>query len=154
MDDEMYLCDTQAAVHTCARGRVAQILKQRNQELAEAPRTRRGKVVGNLDPCTSRERPNLRGASRIFPISRGQGDWQLTGYGCPSAGKGLAERMTQYFTVEFEVAREIVDIEEILDATVAFTEDDHGFELLRDHGLLRIGEYARCRKVEQRWKGA
>jgi len=42
--------------------------------------------------------------------------------------------------IEFEVARQMVQIEEVLDAAVAVAEDDHGLELLCNDGLARVGQ--------------
>jgi hypothetical protein len=48
----------------------------------------------------------------------------------------------------------MVEVEEIFDAAVPVAERYHRLELLRDHGLARIGEQLGCRRVEQGRVGA
>ncbi len=57
--------------------------------------------------------------------------------------------MGERAAIEGEVAREVVEVEEVLDAAVAVAEHHHRLELLRDDGLARIGEDLGCGEVEE-----
>jgi hypothetical protein len=80
---------------------------------------------------------------------------------CPSAQPrdhgaalrtGRTDRGGQLVAFEREVTRDPPHVVEILQAAVRLGPEQHDLELLRHHGLGRVGEQARTSHRQQRWK--
>ncbi len=68
--------------------------------------------------------------------------------------EGPSHGLGQGLPVELEVAREMVQIEEVLDPAVPVAENHHRFKLLRYDDLERVDPHLRRGKGEQSGVGA
>src|SRR3989442_422116 len=132
----------------------SEILEDRQQERSEQRSELLAGSGGDCKTRAPRERADLGRPRRIIPISSGQANRSFRGNRRVTLGKSSADGLDQGQPVECESARQVMQVEEILDTTVAVAENHERFQLFGDHGLARVGKNFRRRKVEQRRRTA
>jgi len=136
------------------RGAALHVLQQWKKERAQHAREIARRIAADGDPRAAGEGTHLGRARGVVPVHRREPDRLFGGDGRVPALEGPAYGLGEGRAIEFEAAREMVQVEEVLDAAVSVAEYDHGLEFFRHHGLARVGEQLGRGKVEQRRVGA
>src|SRR5262249_31248745 len=97
---------------------------------------------------------HLRGPQWTLPVRGRQPERLISRNRRTTPGERSPHRFDQNGSVKLKLASQVIQVEEILDATIPIAVDNHRFELLRDHRLTRVDQYFGGGQVEQCWKSA
>src|SRR5580658_9346815 len=121
-------------------------LPDRDRDLLEGRRL-------NIDPVFRNECVPLGRFRRVCVELFCKSDWRFIDRksGFPAL-KGVSNRTNKWLALELEEFRQCLQIVEVLYAGICYSEPDHGFKLLGDNCLPRVGKQPRCRAIQQCWK--